>query len=107
MVRNDKPMFTDTLYAWDHGPVVKGVYNAHKSSGRGKIVCEDEYRHIPLSLEDTQVLEDVLETFKGYTGVQLRNMTHKHLPWKEAYEKKKSGVISPAAVKEYYTGVLA
>ena len=107
LVRNNKPIFNDSIYAWDHGPVIESVYTAYKDSGRKKIVCDEKDTNtIKLSIEDIQVLDDVLETFKEYTGVQLRNMTHKHLPWKNIFEKDKNHVIKNKKIKEYYTQVL-
>ena len=65
LVRNNKPIFSDSILAWDHGPVVSSVYDTYKNNGKKHIVCEEKYMNtVKLSVEDIRVLEDTLETFQ-------------------------------------------
>ena len=107
LVRNDRPMFKDAIGAWSHGPVVQSVYKKYQDYGRKPIACEIDDGNFELTKEDVAVLEDTLETFKKYTGVQLRNITHKHLPWKEVFKEDRNYTIKNNRIKKYYTGVFS
>ena len=107
LVRNNKPIFKDQIQAWKHGPVVEPVYSTYKKYGKKYISCaEKDKSTIKLSIEDIKVLEDTLETFKEYEGVELKDMTHKHLPWNESFEENKNNEIENKVIKKYYTQIL-
>lgn len=107
LVRNNKLLFKDSVGAWTHGPVVRSVYKKYQDYGRGAITCDKRVEELGLSKKDIAVLEDTLETFKRYTGTQLRNMTHKHLPWKEVFQEGRNVAIKSKRMQGYYLGVFA
>ena len=108
LVRNNRPIFKDSIGAWKYGPVINSVYKKYKNYKNRNIECDLEtIDNLNLSEKDIAVLEDTLETFKRYTGGQLTKMTHDHLPWKEVFRegRKKNPTIKNERMREYYKGV--
>ena len=99
----DEALFDEDLVAWQHGPVVREVYETYKSSGScpiegavdGDADVFDEYT------ED--VLCQVWNAFGCYTASKLRNMTHEELPWQEAIEKHKGAPLSLLTMEKYFS----
>lgn len=76
-----KPLFSDEILAWDHGPVVKCVYYRYQKEFKIQL---DE--GIDLSLYDssvTKILDHVQETLGHLTAKELSDKTHDESPWKE------------------------
>lgn len=98
-----KPLFEDTIEAWEFGPVVPTVYRKYKSNGSNPIISEKDKSKI--SVEVKKLLDSVWDAFGGYSAGRLVDITHAHAPWKEAYN---SGFteITNEAIKEYYTPLL-
>lgn len=80
---NGYPLFTDTLCAWSHGPVVPAVYRAFKSFGSNDIhlADDDPFAWTDVDEETTQFLIQVWQTYGVYAAWKLRNMTHDESPW--------------------------
>lgn len=77
-----KPLFNDKIVAWQHGPVVKEVYDAYKKYS-GKPIKEYDIKRID-NLDDSvkSFLVDIARSYGRYTAATLRNMTHKpKSPW--------------------------
>lgn len=103
---NDEPLFEDDLEAWDHGPVVRNVYDAFCIFGRNQIilpVTEDTNQIIRRIESDSKVksiLELVYDNFSIYTAWQLREMSHvKDGPWDKTPKDK---VIDLELIKKYF-----
>jgi len=98
-----KPLFSDTIEAWEYGPVIPDVYHKFKSKGSNPIIYEEDKSS--LSDEDKEILQKIWGSFGGYSASKLVDITHAHTPWKEAHESK-NRVISHKAIKEYYAPLL-
>lgn len=98
-----KPLFSDSIEAWEYGPVVPDVYRKFRHSGSNPIICEEDKSS--LSNEDKETLKNVWGTFGGYSASKLVDITHAHTPWKEA-NKSADRIISNKAIKEYYAPLL-
>ena len=74
-----KRLFTEKIYNWTHGPVVKDLYDVlkvHKDKGITK------YKKTDIDAETEAILEEVYNVFGQYSAWGLRNMTHNEDPWK-------------------------
>lgn len=107
--REDKlenELFDEEFEAWVHGPVIPIIYNKYRPYG---------YQDIPkvtkeIEIEDediVDILEQVYETYGGYTGNQLESISHQEDPWIEAREGKEpyeacNEVISKETIFNYY-----
>lgn len=99
-------LFEDDLVAWDHGPVVKEVYDTYCVFGRNPIIipATDENNEIIRKIEsDTEakkVLDMVYDSFSIYTAWQLRELSHaKGSPWDRT---PKNQVIDIELIKDYF-----
>lgn len=104
-----KPIFTENIEAWEHGPVVKKIFNKFSSKGRQEITMDDVLSDIEVirKIEMDSCARDILnmtyENFAIYTAWQLRNMTHeKNSPWYLSYVPNKNKVISQDLIKKYF-----
>ena len=82
------------------------VYDQYKNHGREYLHCTNETAANSLSEKDIQVIEDTLETFKKYTGIELLKITHQHRPWKDVFKEDENKQITTTKIKEYYKQVL-
>lgn len=92
---NNEPLFSDKIYAWTHGPVVKEVYDKFKKYGRNDIELSvnDKEMKIIESIESNSKISNILnlvyENFSIYTAWQLREMTHVPSgPWETTVRTK-------------------
>lgn len=106
LVNFDKPLFNDTLYAWDLGPVVKEVYQEFKRyKGRPiPIRNESEIKYkIQKNIFKNRVdyLNDFYDAYIGLSAHELVNMAHNEDPWKNAYISD-TKIINIDLMKDYY-----
>ncbi len=102
MVFLNEPIFADSIEAWQHGPVIRSVWDHFK---RYSIlydelpVCED----CPCAISEEQraVIDDVLDEYGDKTGYYLENLTHSEEPWQKA-RKSSNQIISKIFMKQYY-----
>jgi uncharacterized phage-associated protein len=85
---NARPLFPDRFQAWVHGPVCRALYDrfASTKSLYSSIMSSDV---LPgsidrLSDEERCHIDNVLETYAGYSDTQLEEMTHREDPWVNA-----------------------
>lgn len=99
--QNDKPLFSNPIEAWRHGPVVRSVYNYYR-----------EYTNRPITeLEDTwdsftkgekRLMDSVIENLIDKDEWDLVRRTHGEAPWKSVYEKGSSNEITLKSIKDYF-----
>lgn len=109
LATNGRVMFTNKIEAWEHGPVVKDVFNFFSSKGRNEITLDDApsdisiIRKIEADTATRNILNVTYDSFAIYTAWQLRNMTHiKNGPWDKVYELGKNRVIPVNLIQEYF-----
>ncbi len=95
----DKPLFTEHLRAWDHGPVVPSVYHEYKSHGAGAIPKPQGVDFSKFTKMTRGVLDDVYRVYGQFSAWKLRNLTHNEPPWADA---GKDGVISRDSLRSYF-----
>lgn len=102
----DERLFSEPLEAWDHGPVVRDVYDTYCVFGRNQIIipATTENNEIVRKIEENnkarEALELVYNSFAIYTAWQLREMSHeKGGPWDKT---PKNEEINIETIKEYF-----
>lgn len=104
LTSDDKePCFGDAIICWQHGPVVKAVYDNFKKFGAEKIERQNYYNKIVvkngnLAFErtkfddsiinpcDKQKINKVVDALETYDAWILVDRTHEEEPWKELTE---------------------
>jgi uncharacterized phage-associated protein len=98
----DKPLFSEHIEAWTHGPVVPALYHAYKNHGSARIVepagCDIE--KLSISAEERELMEEVYDVFGQYSAWALRDMTHEESPWLK--HEASAGVIPTEDLTEYF-----
>ena len=83
---NGKPLFDGRFQAWVHGPVNRELYDRFGATKSlySQITSDDisaDFQTTLLPDEARQHIDSVLETYAGFTGTQLEELTHREEPW--------------------------
>jgi uncharacterized phage-associated protein len=99
----NKPLFTEQIEAWDHGPVCPALYRKYK--GRKPITPNKTLAEAvgQFTKRQKELLEDVYTTYGCFAAWYLREISHQDTAWQNAYP---GGVISCEALKESCTARL-
>ena len=106
MALEGRPLFSEKIEAWVHGPVIPELYQKYKSYGWQEIpqmMCKEA----DFSEGTLEVLRAVYETYGVFSGEQLERLTHSETPWQEAragllpYEVS-TNEIKPEVMGKYY-----
>lgn len=99
---HDKPLFSDNIKAWQHGPVVPQVWHDYKGYGAGEIAEEidEDFSDFPTEAKD--VLAEVYDVFGQFSAWKLRNMTHNEAPWREAWTRGSGETIPHESMKIFF-----
>lgn len=109
IAQRHEPLFTDSIQAWAHGPVIPNVYHAFKDYGRGPIDADreigpefdwDRYKNVE------EFLVAIWDRYGSLAAWTLREKTHREPPWRDAFE---DGVrykdIEPTSLAAYFATV--
>lgn len=117
----EESLMDDEFEAWVHGPVSRKIFNAIKEHSLlyDEIVYKQEegepnpkdVLHQTLSTEQIELIDEVIDSYGGFTGMQLENMTHKEFPWLEARRgfapgDKCNQKISKVSMHSYFTSLV-
>lgn len=104
----NEPLFNENIYAWQHGPVIKEVYDFLSSYGRDDIKFEEGWLNDVEKIERNDKFNNILnltyDNFGGYTAWQLREKSHiPGGPWElTVKEKGMDEIIDNDVIKEYF-----
>lgn len=94
-----RPLFNEAIEAWQHGPVVPGVYRAYREYGGQGIPAPEDFDLSILTDEERGVLDEVYSVYGQFSAWKLRNMTHEESPWQDS---NINDVISHDAMTNYF-----
>jgi uncharacterized phage-associated protein len=102
-----KPLFDETIEAWQHGPVVPSLYRSLRRHGSEPVpvpvngICREDYP------EDVrELLDEVYSVYGQFSASKLRNMTHQDPPWIEAMALGAPHTISRQTMKDYFPALV-
>lgn len=105
---NMNKLFEDKIEAWQHGPVIRDVYDYIKKTAYSNelVYCNSEIKLTNSKIEN--FIDKILAVFGKYSGYELEMMTHSELPWKLTYmdcdgEARCNKVIDDALIYNFYT----
>ena len=92
------PLFSESILAWKHGPVVKRVYNHYSDLAYHPIDHKkvDVHKYAP---EDRELLDAVYSTYGQFGAWKLEAMTHEESPW---VKTRPQAVISLDLMMDYF-----
>lgn len=95
----ERPLFSETIEKWTHGPVVPVIYREYKANGANPLPLVTAFDLKQFEDDSLEVLEEVYYVFGQFSGFALRNMTHRESPWIDTQD---AGVISWDAMQTYF-----
>ena len=96
----DEPLFTETISAWDMGPVVGTLWYEDKNGVPATPPAGD------LDEGQLNTIGYVLSRYGALTGLDLENLTHSEGPWRRADEGRRPGTssrIEQEWIRDYFT----
>lgn len=103
---NNKKLFNEKILAWEHGPVIKEVYNNYRNFELCDIItdipCLDDIKYI-----DDKILEFIKLSFlthRKYKDCEIVGKSHDaNGPWAKT---KKNEIIDDSIIKSYFDNKL-
>ncbi len=100
-----EPMFDEPIEAWEHGPVVRELWNQYKTYGKAPIGAPS--RTPEIEPYRAKVLEEVHRRFGWMTAWDLRNRTHDEVPWREAwFQPENDATLNLQTMRDFFRGEL-
>lgn len=98
------PLFSDPIEAWQHGPVVRSLFESHRER---RWIRDIEGSDAALSSDQQDTVDAVLERYGPLTAEVLSELTHAETPWSAARQASDTAVVEWEALRTYYQAVLA
>lgn len=97
---HDKALFSDEIYKWKLGPVVKTVYDHYRKYGSNALpVPKKKIDLSKFSNNDINTIHRTYNTYGQYSAWVLSKMTHKESPWIKTKEKD---IITKDSLKGFF-----
>lgn len=98
----DEPLFQANIEAWEHGPVVRELYNCYKSYQNNALSIPHNFDETIFTGHSANLLDQVYCSYGQFTAWKLRDMTHEETPWQISYEKGKNTIIKTDLLKSFF-----
>lgn len=93
------PLFSESIQAWQHGPVIPKLYEAYKEYQAKPIPVPDDIDFSMYDADTRELLDEVYAVYGQFSAWKLRDMTHQEAPWKETTA---CTVISHRAMEKFF-----
>lgn len=99
----NEPLISDSVKAWNFGPVIPPLYNRLKKYGND-VVTEPISGEVQLDDEKVNdFLKKVYERYRSLNGAQMSYLTHKEgTPWAETWSKDQFSVIPQDVIRNHF-----
>jgi uncharacterized phage-associated protein len=103
---DDKPLFEEDFLKWEHGPVCYELFDLHRGlfTVDLDVISDDLLSTNPFSGDELLNIDQIVDEYGKFSGVQLSELTHSETPWKNT---PKNEVITKSSMKEYYASRIA
>ena len=90
LIKLNKPIFKDDLYAFENGVVVETVRQEFRYN-YSKFIRDAEKQEIKIEKDYEDILNFTKDVFINVSAKELSELTHEHKCWQDYYKKSKSG----------------
>ena len=98
-----RPLFFEDIERWQHGPVVRSLWQNYHSFGSGPIPPPQDALNLTVYDSETKWLLDKVHHLYGqFSAWELRNKTHSEPPWINTQD---GCPITHHALRVYFTSV--
>lgn len=101
----NKPLFKSEIQAWDHGPVVRELRKTFGEFGSNTLPAPGEIDFDIYTSQHKELIYKVYSEYGEHSASYLRNLTHTHSIWQEAYETPQQ-IIPQEKIKEFFKNLL-
>lgn len=103
LAKTNNKLFKDDILAWEHGPVVKTIWEKYKSININILpqpTCIS-LKEIEGNFDKSELdtVTDVYSYFGQFSAWKLRNMTHEESPW---INTPTNSIIDPEVILNYF-----
>lgn len=77
-----RPLFDEEIQGWEHGPVVRSVWDRLSSHGWNDLAADALDAAMEFDAETISLLEDVFRAYAEFTMAELEKMACETPPWK-------------------------
>jgi len=98
-----EPLFADTMYAWDFGPVSLTIWHKFKAFGYSSITPPPKEKLAPLTGDIAAFLSTIVIAFGTFNQGQLIEMTHADTPWASSYIPQTNKVLEKDTLRNYFS----
>lgn len=102
LVINKKPLFQDSIQAWDYGPVIPSLYKKYKKVDQ-QIPATNKTCSLPP--DEITAIDLAIGHYGNMTGSQLITLTHSEKPWRTAYAKGRNSEITRQSMADFYSTI--
>ena len=103
----NRPLIDEYVEAWQYGPVIRTLYSAVKRFRSSPVVPPLSVGQKNFDDEEKSIMEQVVDVYKEFNGVQLSQLTHaKGTPWEITFKKNKEFIISNDLIKSHFKSLL-
>jgi len=108
LVLRNESLFSETIEAWVHGPVVPAIFRRYREYRWNPILAVSG---ISVSIPLKKHLEEVWKVYGKFDASALERLTHSEQPWIEArsglpLDAPSHNVISNRSMKIFYSSLL-
>ena len=99
----NKTIFKDDIIAWEHGPIIRKVYDKYKDYKSEGIPPSKKGLEYYKELKTTgidKIIDEVWNVYWQFSAWKLRNMTHEEPPWQNTI---KNEVIPLNLMHDYFS----
>ncbi|NYZ24121.1 SocA family protein [Azospirillum sp. ROY-1-1-2] len=77
-----RPLFSQSVEAWQYGPVIPDVYHALKGYGSSPVLATINCPQEHYDPQEIDIINQVVDIYKDWNGIELSNWTHQPgSPW--------------------------
>jgi uncharacterized phage-associated protein len=98
-MREGQPLFSESVLAWKHGPVVRQVYARYNCQWH-PIDPKSSFHPGDYAPEDRELLDAIWSTYGQFSAEKLEAMTHEESPWIKTPINR---IISLDLLADYFT----
>ena len=89
-----EPIIQQDIIAWKHGPVIRSVFDALNRHGATPVKPIRSVKRPEFTPQENWIIDQALEIYGGYSGIQLSTMTHTPgSPWEQTTSEKGEGAV--------------
>lgn len=95
------PCFTESIEAWDFGPVIPSVYSKYEVYGAASIpyIHFEAGKYFPFSKEERKTIDEMIDLLEPYQACQLTDITMCQAPWKDAHWRYDKRITNESLIK--------